>query len=192
MIGYVCGKVVRVGTKEIVVLTLGVGYRIVVTPSVLGAKQVGDEAEFHTYLSVRDDALELFGFLTEAELELFELLRSVSGIGPRTALGIVSFAQPSSLISAIALGDMQYLTKLSGIGKKSAEKIVLELRDKLKNRIEEGSTYVGKAEHEALEALESLGYNIRDVRDIVRSLAKDESDARAIVSKSLKQLGRRS
>ena len=107
-------------------------------------------------------------------------------------MGIVAGADPSAMQHAIALGDSTYLTKISGVGKKSAEKIVLELKDKFRDLPLSDSTYAGQAEREALEALESLGYSIRDIRDIVHTIARHHKDAKDIIAESLKALGKRS
>lgn len=192
MIGFLRGTIVKTLPKEIILETHGVGYRISVTDRLLLTLSEGDELSLLTHLAVREDSMTLYGFEDEATLELFEVLLSVSGIGPKSAMGIVAGTDPSAMKHAIALGDITYLTKISGIGKKSAEKIILELRDKFRDLPLSDSTYAGQAEREALEALESLGYGIRDVREVVHGIARHHDDAKGIIAEALKALGKRS
>jgi Holliday junction DNA helicase RuvA len=145
-------------------------------------------ASFWTYLAVRENALDLYGFQSHEELDFFELLISVSGIGPKSALGILSLASLSNLRKAISTGDTGHLTKVSGIGKKMAEKIVVELKDKI-DKI--GQTHdegnILSNDMDAMEALKSLGYNERDVREALKKVA-DVADVGEKVKKALKFL----
>src|SRR3989344_8302402 len=138
MIGSIKGKIILKTEKFLIVETSGVGYKISVSPDVLSkTKKTGEPARaggeislwIHTH--VREDAFDLYGFLDRQELEFFEMLINVSGIGPKGALVILGVATINTLKRAISTGDIGYLTKISGIGKKTAEKIVIELRDKL-------------------------------------------------------------
>ncbi len=192
MIGFLRGTVVKTLPKELILETHGVGYRVSVTDRLLSTTSEGETLALLTHLAVREDSMTLYGFEDEATLELFQILLTVSGIGPKSAMGIVAGADPSAMKHAIALGDSTYLTKISGVGKKSAEKIVLELKDKFRDLPLSDSTYAGQAEREALEALESLGYSIRDIRDIVHTIARHHEDAKGIIAESLKALGKRS
>jgi Holliday junction DNA helicase RuvA len=191
MIGFLKGNVLRVLPKDIVLDVHGVGYRIVVMDRLRETLAEGEDLSLLTHLAVREDAMTLYGFEDEAGLELFETLLSVSGIGPKSAMAIVSGTDPSAMKHAIALGDAVYLTKISGIGKKSAEKIILELRDKFRDLPLSDSVYAGQPEREALEALESLGYSIRDIRDVVHSIARHHTEPKVIISESLKALGKK-
>ncbi|HYF10020.1 MAG TPA: Holliday junction branch migration protein RuvA [Candidatus Paceibacterota bacterium] len=170
MIGYLRGSVLALEEKGLILDVGGVGYRVFAAQDTLAAlkKERAKEAALFTYLSVREDALELFGFLTKEELRFFEQLISISGIGPKSALGILSSTSVERLSSAIASGDTGYLTKISGIGRKTAEKIVLELREKMGN-IEESTGL--REETDALEALRSLGYGEREIRDALKKIA---------------------
>jgi Holliday junction DNA helicase RuvA len=134
---------------------------------------------------VRETALDLFGFIDKETLELFELLITISGIGPKTALGILNVASPSMLRQAVAEQDTSYLTRVSGIGKKNADKIILELKDKL---VVTESDIDLRGEGDALEALVSLGYSERDARDALKKVSKDVSDTSERVKLALKQL----
>jgi Holliday junction DNA helicase RuvA len=192
MIGFLSGKVLRVFPKDILLNVHGVGYRVTVTEQLRSTTSEGDDLSLLTHLAVREDAMTLYGFEEESGLELFEILLSVSGIGPKSAMAIVSGTDPGAMKHAIALGDTAYLTKISGVGKKSAEKIILELRDKFRDLPLSDSTYAGQPEREALEALESLGYTIRDIRDVVHTIARHHTESKQIIAEALKALGKRS
>src|SRR3990167_3899174 len=140
-----------------------------------------------THLVVRETSLELFGFLDKETIDAFELLITISGIGPKSALGILNVATPSMLRQAVASEDTTYLTRVSGIGKKNAEKIVLELKDKLKMTKEDRGVNM-RSEGDALEALVSLGYSERDVREALKRVPKEIEGASERVKAALKVL----
>jgi Holliday junction DNA helicase RuvA len=191
MIGHLTGKIIHSDLKFVILDVAGVGYKVNTNrpaaeiASALLASDA-DVASFWTYLAVRENALDLYGFQTREELEFFELLISVSGIGPKSASNILSLASLSNLRQAISTGDTSHLTKVSGIGKKVAEKIVLELKDKMDDFGEsEGGALSG--EIDALEALKSLGYSERDAREALKKVT-DVSGAGEKVRKALKLL----
>lgn len=187
MIGFLEGTIIDSADKSLLVLVNGVGYRVYTTAST--SKEASGSISLFTYLAVRENALDLFGFTKKDELIFFELLISVSGIGPKSALSILNIATITTLRSAIASGDLGYLTKVSGIGRKTAEKIVLELRDKV-GLIESGQDTARKEESDALMALMSLGYNERDVREVLKQINRPGSPTQEIVREALKQLGK--
>ncbi|MHB1316725.1 MAG: Holliday junction branch migration protein RuvA [Minisyncoccota bacterium] len=163
MIGYIKGKIMWQDLKSVVVDVGGVGYKIYTT---LGGLDVQKEVEFFTYLAVRETALDLYGFIKKEELDFFELLLTVSGIGPKSALAILSVASLDTLSHAINTNDASHLTKVSGIGKKNAEKIVLELKGKAP---QVSSTHMINSDNDdAIEALKSLGYSERDSREALK------------------------
>ena len=171
MIGYLEGTVVFRGERHIVLNVQGVGYTIFLAAPTL--KQVPSEgvAKLWTHLAVKENALELYGFLYPAEREFFESLISISGIGPKSALGVMSLAPVDALKRAIASSDTSYLTKVSGIGKKIAEKIVLEIKDKMgfgKIAYVEGGAMQDDAD--VMEALISLGYSQKEAREMVQNI----------------------
>ena len=170
MISRISGKVIAVGEKHVVIDVGGVGYKIFCTADTQGRAALGGGASLFTYLSVREDALDLYGFSTQEELDFFELLISVSGIGPKGALGILGVTTIETLKKAIATGDTSYLTKVSGIGRKTAEKIVLELRDKLSAHGGKDARAALGSESDAVEALKSLGYSAQEARDALRDI----------------------
>lgn len=189
MIGKISGKIGHQGERFAIVETAGgVGYKIFLTPETLKAVSRQPSAvSFWTHLAVRENALDLYGFLEKTDLDFFELLLSVSGIGPKSALAIISLAPPETLTKAISAGDGSYLTKVSGIGRKSAEKIVLELRDKI-GSLETGSGL--KEEGEAIEALQSLGYNLREAREALKQVPSEVVETSEKVRAALKHLSR--
>ncbi len=188
MISYVSGTVVEKEAKFAIVDVCGIGYRVFVTDDTMQKLRIGAQAKLLTRHVVREDAEELFGFLETDDLKLFELLLSVPGIGPKTALNILNVATPETLRRSITSGEVAYLTKISGIGKKTAEKIVLELKDKL-GKGEEGTTL--KEEVDALEALKSLGYSHGEAREALKNLPEHVSTTSDRVKHALKVLGKR-
>ena len=138
----------------------GVGYLVAATPSALGRADSGREVSLETYLHVREDALQLYGFADASERELFVSLLGVSGIGPKVALAVVSSSPPAELRRAIALGDAARFQVIPGIGKKTAERIVLELKGSIAGAIEPGDTHSPPSELVARDALMELGFSI--------------------------------
>lgn len=168
MIGSIKGKITLKTDKYIIVETGGVGYKINLSPdTILSLKENNSETLFWIHTHVREDILDLYGFLDYRELEFFEMLINVSGIGPKGALGILGIASIDTLKQAIGTGDIGYLTKISGIGKKTAEKIIIELRDKMK--VDQTGTSL-QGELDALEALKSLGYSQNEAREALKKI----------------------
>ncbi len=178
----------------------GVGYKIFVLPDALGkarklapTESSGESNDFSlwTHLHVRENALELYGFLEYAELEFFEMLIQISGIGPKSGLGVLAVAPIDTLKSAISAGDTSYLTKVSGIGRKIAEKIILELRDKMGGLdLGEAGSAAMKEEGDVLEALQSLGYTLREAREALKEIPPETEGAEARVKEALKKIGK--
>ena len=185
MIGSIKGKITFKTEKFLIVETNGVGYKINMATDALSKVKKDEEMIFWTHTHVREDILELYGFLHRVELEFFEMLLNVSGIGPKGALAILSVASIEILRRAIGSGDISYLTKISGIGKKTAEKIVIELRDKIGEE-KTGSSLQG--ELDALEALKSLGYSQNEAREALKKVSS-ELNTNAKIREALKILG---
>ncbi|KND46704.1 MAG: Holliday junction DNA helicase RuvA [Parcubacteria bacterium C7867-006] len=185
MIGHLKGTIIHQDLKSVILDVSGVGYKVHTNTAVLDS-QNSKNIEFWTYLAVRENALDLYGFTTKEELGFFELLLTVSGIGPKSAMGILSVATLQNLRHAISTGDTSHLTKVSGVGKKNAEKIVLELKDKLDGWTSDGVDFVS-GDVDALEALKSLGYGEKEAREALKKVvdAKDTGDK---VKKALKLL----
>jgi Holliday junction DNA helicase RuvA len=186
MIGSIKGKIILKTEKFLIVETGGVGYKISVSADTLSkAKKIDEEVFLFIHTHIREDALDLYGFLDYQELEFFEMLIGVSGIGPKGALAILGIATIETLRRAIGTGDISYLTKISGIGKKTAEKIVIELRDKM-GEVEKGSSMQG--ELDALEALKTLGYSQNEAREALKKVSPD-TNTNTKIREALKILG---
>lgn len=192
MIGSIRGKITSKTDKFLLVETGGIGYKVNVSPDTLSkAAKADEEISLHIHTHVREDALDLYGFLNREELEFFEMLINVSGIGPRGALAILGITSIETLRHAIGAGDTSYLTKISGIGKKTAERIVIELRDKMGGENlngKEGASLRG--ELDALEALKSLGYSQNEAREALKKVSP-EANLNAKIKEALKILGQR-
>lgn len=186
MIGSLRGKIALKTDKFLLVEASGVGYKVNVSSDILSKSQkTGEEIFLFVHTHVREDALDLYGFLNLENLNFFEMLLGVSGIGPRSALAILGIASIKTLRQAIGTGDTSYLTKISGIGRKTAEKIVIELRDKIGEE-KEGSSL--KDELDALEALKSLGYSQNEAREALKKVSAD-INTNAKIREALKILG---
>ncbi|MEK7461654.1 MAG: Holliday junction branch migration protein RuvA [Patescibacteria group bacterium] len=189
MIACLSGIVRHKDLNTIIVDVSGVGYKVWVTTET--ALEIAPDSPIFlwTHLVVRETALELFGFLDKETLDTFNLLITISGIGPKSALGILNVVTPPMLRQAIASEDTTYLTRVSGIGKKNAEKIVLELKNKLKITKEDRGGDL-RSEGDALEALVSLGYNERDARGVLKQVPKGVEGAGERVKAALKLLSK--
>jgi Holliday junction DNA helicase RuvA len=167
----------------------GVTLRIKTSLNVLRSlPQIGSSVKVYTHLHVREDALELYGFLDESELSFFELLIGISGIGPKSAIGILGVEKVEKLKAAISEGKIELLTKASGIGKKTAERIILELRSKL---IQEGSEkIVGimESDHDIVEALHNLGYTKGQAKDALSKIDPKTAKMEDRIKEALKLL----
>ncbi|MEK7503218.1 MAG: Holliday junction branch migration protein RuvA [Patescibacteria group bacterium] len=169
MIASIEGKIILKEARFVVLEVGGVGYKVFLSLSSIAKVKLGEIAKFWTHLHVREDAMELYGFWEKDEMEFFENLISISGIGPKSALGIISLAPAATLKKAISSGDTSYLTKVSGIGRKTAEKIILELKDKFAG----AQAPIGaETEHDPdiLDALISLGYTQKEARDMIQRI----------------------
>ena len=166
MIAHVEGKVVEKFAGSIIVDVHGVGYEVQVSLGDFEAAHLDTETKFHTYHHVREQSQELFGFSSLAAKKLFEMLITVQGIGPKAALAILSLGSAEQVRNAIANSDAAYITKASGVGKKSAERVVVDLSDKVGLPTHYGETMPVQAvlntNDEALEALMALGYTLAD------------------------------
>lgn len=190
MISYLSGTIQQKDLKSLIVNVNGVGYQVHSLPRLLDRAVVGQTIELYTHLNVREDALELYGFSTTEELEFFQKLISVSGIGPKSALGVFSIASVREIKQAIANGDAQILTRVSGIGTKTAERIIVELRDKIgeiKSSITGQDLQIGDAD--AVDALIGLGYSRQQAVESLRQVKGETVEER--LKEALKILGRK-
>jgi Holliday junction DNA helicase RuvA len=189
MIGHLEGVVVAMRAGYAIISCGGVGYKVAVTREALAKIKVDEVATLWTHLAVRENALDLYGFFAEGELRLFEFLLTVSGIGPKSALAILDIASVETLRTAIAGGNASYLTKVSGIGKKTAEKIVLELREKV-GAGDDASVRSLSGDEEALEAMKALGYSQVEAREALRKVPSEIEKSSDRLREALKILGR--
>ena len=188
MIGRLRGTVVEKRPDGVVVDVAGVGYEVAVTASGLAdLPGIGDEAVVHTHLYVREDQQALYGFLTADERELFRLLIGVSGVGPKVALAMLGTLSADELRTAVATEDIPALTIVPGIGKRSAQKLLLELRPRLE--LPDADVGSGGPGAEARAALEILGYRDEEIRGVLSRLPKDGS-VEDLVKLSLQELGK--
>lgn len=193
MLSTISGPIELKTEKYLVVDTGGVGYKIFASPRTLDKlPQMGETCKLHTHLYVREDAMELYGFLTLAELNFFELLLTISGVGPRVALNILSIASPKELALAIMKEDAAFLTRVAGVGRKIAEKVILELRDKI-GKLDFGVKTGDEQliDSDALDALTALGYSLKDGRDALRRVPPEISGIGNRVKEALRILGRK-
>ncbi len=189
MISSIEGKVEFAGERFCVLSVNGIGYKVFSTGETLKKlPEKGGNVKLWTHLYVREDALELYGFMNIAELDLFGTLIHISGIGPKGALGVLSIAPVDTLKKAIASGDTSYLTRVSGIGRKTAEKIVLELKEKMAGRGVTVEAPELKEEADALEALVALGYSQQEARAAFSEIPSGLVDAEKMVKEALKRL----
>ncbi|MDD3190836.1 MAG: Holliday junction branch migration protein RuvA [Candidatus Pacebacteria bacterium] len=191
MISYIEGEVLFKGKDFIILKTAGVGFKVFVLPGIDATKE---KIGLYTHLAVREDALTLFGFVSYEELELFETLISVSGIGPKAGLGILSLADPATVKTAIVREDASILTRVSGIGKKTADRVILELKNKFTfadiTEGEAGEKQKALIDHQdVVEALMGLGYGQNEVRKVLEKIPK-ESSLEDKIKLALKELGK--
>ncbi len=187
MISYLQGQIKKAGERSLTVLVGGVGYEVFVDNDTLTKAVIGQEVEFYVYTAVREDAIDLFGFLSESQYYFFKLLITISGIGPKSALNILAAAKPEDIRQAVVNDDPGLLQKVNGIGKKTAERIVVELKSKIgAGIVASGDSNVSS---EVIEALESLGYRAGEIREALRQV-DDNLSTEKKVSQILKLLGK--
>lgn len=199
MISYIKGELVEVTENAIVLDHGGMGFSIMMPASILAKlPQIGSELKVHTYLYVKEDILDLYGFLTKDDLKIFKLLITVNGIGPKGALAILSAMTPDDLRFAVLAGDAKTISKAPGIGNKTAQKLIIELKDKLKiedvldssdGDYETSSDMGDTAAAEAVMALTALGYSAADATRAVKLVDNASNmDSEALLKAALKKL----
>ncbi len=187
MIGYLEGEIIASDAKTLTLKVGSVGYRLFTTHDIIQSlREKKGTVSFWTHLAVRENSQDLFGFALKEERDFFELLITIPGVGPKSALAILNAVPTQTLISAISQNDVSYLTKVSGIGKKTADKIVLELRDKI--GVASEGTFLDD-ESDVLDALKSLGYREREIREILKKIPESVSGAGERIKEALKLLG---
>lgn len=190
MIAQLEGKIAGLKGNSVILSVGGVGYQVFVSAYTLGKVAGMDQALFHIHTHVREDQLSLYGFLNEDELSMFELLISISGIGPKVALSILSIADVKTIRTAIVNKDPGILTRVSGVGKKTAERVIVELQNKVESvDIEDQAGAL--AGQDAIEALASLGYSITEAREALKSVPIDVTDVGKRIRQALRNLGKK-
>jgi len=201
VISYIKGLLAEKAEDSVVVEAHGVGYQIFVPLSVLAdLPAAGENVKLYTYFSVREDGVSLFGFLTKQDLDMFKQLIGVNGVGPKSALGILSALKPDVLRMAVISGDAKTLSKAPGVGNKTAQRIILDLKDKVKaedilygaaapEEVKADISGVGEAGREAVEALTALGYSAAEAAGAVRKVTiTEEMTAEDVLKGALRHL----
>ena len=197
MISYIKGNLENKNIDSVVLDVGGIGYKIYMsTNSINKIGEVGNAVKVHTYMRVREDDISLYGFCTNEELRMFEQLIGVSGVGAKSALSILANISPSSFALAIISGDVNLLKSLPGIGAKSAQRMILELKDKLKTQDAVETEFVpvknivkNDKTKDAIEALQVLGYARRDIEQAISKVDTNELTVEEIIKQGLKFLG---
>lgn len=193
MIGYLKGNIISAKPTRILLDVNGVGYAINISINTFEELTNKQSASLYIHTSVKEDSITLFGFYTESEKEMFELLISISGIGPKLALNILSGIRVDDLKNAIESGDVSRITAVPGIGRKTAERLVLELKSKVDHIVEEGEKGIPfSIKNEAISALTTLGYNFKIADKVVRDTLSEDADISIedLIKKALGNLNR--
>ena len=209
MLAYIKGKLEMKMTGYVVIDVGGLGYKIFMSD--VGSEKlgnIGDIVKVHTYYRVREDDISIYGFNTQEELKMFELLLGVSGVGAKTALAMLETCSPSEFAMAVVTEDVKVLTEIPGIGPKSAKRIILELKDKIKKEqeVEAIKEEIGKKEKqenrfydaieikekvsEAIQALQVLGYNKKEIEKVIEKLNYKELSTEELIKKGLNLLNK--
>lgn len=188
MISYIKGKVHNKGKGYVIVLTNNLGYKVYVNEGIYVDTDINQEVEFYTFHNIKEDISDLYGFYSLEQLEMFELLLTISGVGPKSAMAAMGIAKLEDIQTSIANGDPSLLVKVSGIGKKTAERIVLELRDKVGVAgIESSGTGLGASSDE-IDGLMALGYSLQQAREALSKVDSQVSDSGERIKAALRSL----
>jgi Holliday junction DNA helicase RuvA len=191
MIGFLNGKIELLQRPFVIIDVHGVGYKVLVPENVYAKLTLGEKLKIFTYTYVREDALDLFGFLEALDLTLFESLLTVSGIGPKTALNIFSFGERKDIIEAIIKGDVAFFTSVPRLGTKNAQKIIIELKNKMGAGADldlSGKDMLENAE--VVQALKNFGFSTAEAQKAVREVKKDGITTEEKIRLALKNLGK--
>ena len=197
MISYIKGRLEAKNLDNVIIEVGGIGYKIFMSANSMDRLgETGTEVKVHTYMRVREDDISLYGFCTNEELKMFEQLLGVSGVGAKSALSILANISPSSFALAIITGDLNTLKSLPGIGAKSAQRMILELKDKMKTQeaietefIPVQNTVKNDKAKDAIEALQVLGYSRRDIDLAISKIDTNVLSVEDIIKQGLKYLG---
>ena len=197
MFAYINGKIADKGANYVVIDNNGIGYKIFMSQTAIEKmKEIGEVQKVYTHYHVREDNISLYGFLSNEELRMFELLLSVSGIGAKSAIQILSAITPSAFALAVITNDVTKIVKIPGIGKKTAERMILELKDKLKteqavakNEEIKEAIHEDEKDTEAISALQVLGYTRKEIEKALEKIEIHSLSVEEIIRKALNVLG---
>ncbi|MHB0741278.1 Holliday junction branch migration protein RuvA [Peptostreptococcus anaerobius] len=200
MIGYIKGIIDEIGIDYILIENNGIGYKLLVSTTTLSQLSIGQEAKIYTKMIVREDDISLCGFYSKEEEEMFKLLTSVSKVGIKVGMGILSFAPPARIQAIIINSDVTAMSKAPGVGKKTAERIILELKDKVGKIVIDGldtmenlplsgkEIAIDNSEDEAISALIALGYTSSEAQESVNFVKQPGMDVEVIIKKALEYI----
>lgn len=194
MYSYIKGTIKAATDNHLILENSGMGFSINTSMNTVRNSSLNEEVTIHTYLYVREDIISIYGFLTVQELELFKNLIKISGVGPKAGLSILSLADVNTLKYSIFNGDYKFISKASGIGKKTAEKIIIELKDKVKNEFSESEVNIGieyptQDSEFLIEALMSLGFNSNEAKKALNTIDRTNLTEDEVIKIALKKIG---
>ena len=193
MIDSISGRVTRLGVDHLVIDTGGIAYRVFCPTRIVAGYRPGEEIVSYTHLLIRDDAMHLFGFSSFEEREIFRSLLTVGQVGPKLGLQLLSTLTPQELVEAVSAGDVERLVTVKGVGRKTAQRIVIELRDRLAGKALPGgiSRSLSEREETALRALtsKSLGFSAREAREALERLRGEDLPVEELVRRALEVIG---
>lgn len=190
MIGSIKGQISLIDGDNVIVETGGVGYKVMV-PASVSSKREGDKIQLFTYTHVKEEALDLFGFENIKDLKLFEYLIGVNGVGPKTALTLFSFSDRDSIINAVVQGDVDFFTRVPRLGKKNAQKIIIELKNKFGDDSSLDLSRTDSAEDkEVIDALKNFGFSAKESKDALKNIEDKDVDTEEKIKYALKYLGK--
>ncbi len=176
MIGKIKGKLIDIeGNKGLIETASGLSYEVSLVPSIIKNNILGKNIEVFTQFIVREDSQTLYGFVDKSEINIFKMLLSISGIGPKVAFGVISFSNPDDLMAAVKNNDIDFFTRVPGLGRKTALKIVLELSGKLESGFSLSKVYFSEEDKLVLDAMVSLGFKTEEARKIMSNIPKNLS-----------------
>ena len=193
MIGYLTGKIIAAKPTQILLDVNGVGYEIKISINTFEKLSGRESVSIHIYTNVKEDSITLFGFYSEAEKEMFELLISINGVGPKSALSLLSGISTDELKQAIITSNVERMIAVPGIGRKTAERLILELKNKVRDIKEEGMTPAKPSiQKEAVAALTTLGYNLVSAEKAINKILSVDSGIalEELIKKSLRELNK--
>lgn len=185
MIGSLRGHVLEINATSILLEAAGVGYRVFASPALLGLMKTGEAVFLYIHDHIREESRDLYGFLTAADLSLYEQLLGVSGVGPKVAMTLLATGSADQVRAAIMAGDIAFLTSVPGVGKKTAQKIILDLKGQLVE-----ASALAPADEEVVQALQALGYSGQQAREVLKTVSVDYQTVSDKLREALRFLSR--